>query len=866
MSRRLLRGDKGRIIKGARVAFPPWVSARILRRSQVVMHRLLLRFQRTVGMLGDRSGRIVRRTFTARPRALAATIGLLSVLVFASGGWLAYSAYDLTAGLPDRQALRDIGDMVQSTTIFDAADRPAFTIFKEQRIEIPLDRVSPNLINAVISVEDQRFFDHGGIDAVRIGAAVIRNVREMRRAEGGSTITQQLARQTFLSRDKAYRRKLKEVILAAYLENLYSKKEILELYLNKVYFGDGLYGVEAAARGYLGKTATDLQVDEAALLAGLIQSPSNYAPTVNLDRAVARRAVVLQTMVSYGAIDAATAERARVAPVKLVNALEIRETFGLYFKEQVRRELVERFGWQRVYQGGLRVFTTIDSDLQQNAEKLVEEGLRDIERRSGFKHAKRGQPLPGAAKAAARNEAEGPDYLQGALVALDPATGHVRVMVGGRDFNESRFNRAMQAKRQSGSAFKPFVYAAALEAGYSPASLITGLNDPIATVQGDWIPEDDHSTADELTMRSALRTSSNRAAVQMLRAVSIPKAVSYAERLNVGKPPAVPSLALGASDVTLAALTAAYGAFADGGVVRTPILIRRVEDNDGNVLFQQEQGESHRAVSEATAFLMSSMLQDVINAGTAYRARQTGFLLPAAGKTGTTNDYNDAWFVGYTPHLVTGVWVGFDRPKTIASGGYAGELAVPIWTSFMKRATRGDKPDWFERPSNVVGQNVCRISGKLPTGGCEHVQVVNRDGLTETRSMVYTEYFVRGTQPDTECPLHRTSFGERLAGIFGKDVGTPVSVDDAGLPPAAASTTGAPASPSAAAATAAAAEEAKAEEPKKKRGFWSRIFGGGDDKKKEEEKKLEEERKREAQRRKDEEQRRKDEERRRKGG
>jgi len=821
-----------------------------------------LELKRFTQSLAANTAARIRRTFTGRPRALTAAVAVLAVLLFSSGGALAFFAYDLTADLPDRQALRGIGDMVQATTIFDNNDQPAFTIYKEQRIEVPLEKMSPNLINAVVSVEDARFFDHGGIDAVRVGAAVLRNIKEMRRAQGGSTITQQLARQTFLTRHKTYRRKFREIIIAAYLENLYTKNEILEMYLNKVYFGDGLYGIEAAARGYLGKSSSNLEIDEAALLAGLIQSPSSYAPTVNMDRAIARRNVVLQAMIASGSIDAATAERAKSAPVKLNNALEIRETFGLYFKEQVRRELVDRFGWHRVYQGGLRVFTTIDSNLQQAAEKAIEEGLRDIERRPGFKHAKRGSGAVPTAKTGAKAETDLPDYLQAALVAMDPATGHVSVMVGGRDFNESRFNRAMQAKRQSGSAFKPFVYATALEAGYTPASVITGLNDPIATVQGEWLPEDDHSTADEMTMRSALRMSSNRAAVQMLRTVGIQKAVDYADKLSVGKPPAVPSLALGASDVTLAALTAAYGAFANGGMVRTPVLIRRVEDSEGVVLFE-DAGKSHRAVSEATAFLMSSMLQDVINSGTAYRARQGGFALPAAGKTGTTNDYNDAWFIGYTPHVVTGVWVGFDQPKTISSGGYAGELAVPIWASFMKSATRGHKPDWFDRPSNVVGLNVCRISGQLPAGGCDHVQVVNRDGLVEDRSMIYTEYFVRGTQPDTVCPLHQgPSFTERLAGIFGKGSATPISADSVGLPQTTASTSGAPATPSAttsASPTSTTVTAEKPEEPKKKRGFWSRVFGRGDDRK-EEEKKLEEERK------KKEDEQKRQEERRRKGG
>jgi penicillin-binding protein 1A len=773
---------------------------------------------------------------------LVALVTILALVGFLGTGLAAWFSYEVTAGLPDRDEINGLGDMAQSTTIYDAADKPVFTIFKEQRIEIPLSKMSPNLIKAVISVEDQRFYDHSGVDAIRVAAAAVKNLETGRRSEGGSTITQQLARQSFLTRDKTFRRKLKEVILAGYIEGEYTKDQILEMYLNKVYFGDGLYGVEAASRGYFGKSASDLPVEEAALLAGLIQSPSSYAPSVNLDRAIARRNVVLQTMVSSGAIDEATAERARQAKVRLTNGLEVKETYGLYFKEQVRRELVERFGWQRVYQGGLRVFTTMDADLQKAAETVVQKGLEEIERRRGFTYEPRGKvPL---------NQGQAPDYLQGALVAMDPATGHVRAMVGGRDFNESGFNRAVQAKRQSGSAFKPFVFAAALEAGQTPASMITRLNDPTLTPQGEWVPEDEHSDASSMTLRTALRTSSNRAAVQLLNTVGIAKAVQYAERLNVGTPPSVPSLALGASDVTLISLTAAYGAFANQGNVRKPFLVRRVDDSDGNVLFN-EQGQSARAVSESTAFLMASMLADVINAGTAYRARQAGFSLPAAGKTGTTNDYNDAWFVGFTPKLVTGVWIGFDQPRTIIRNGYAGELAVPMWASFMKTATRGDKAQWLERPASVIGTNVCRISGKLPAGGCESVEVVNRDGFVERRSMIYTEYFVKGSQPTDPCPIHpERSFMDSLAGMFGKDSEPPpVPADEVGLPGSVRTrTSGSPAPPRAASAPSAPVrvEPEKQEDAPKKRGFWSRLFGrGDDDKKREEERKREEQKKKE---------------------
>jgi penicillin-binding protein 1A len=783
-----------------------------------------------------------RKILAGRPVLLTGLITTVAVLAFITAGVAAWFSYDISAGLPQRNAITGLGDMAQSTTLFDAHDKPAFTIFKEQRIELPLSKMSPNLVKAVVSVEDQRFYEHGGVDAIRVAGAVLANLEAGRRAEGGSTITQQLARLSFLSRDKTYRRKVKEIVLASYIEREYQKNDILEMYLNKVYFGDGLYGAEAASRGYLGKSASDLTVDEAALLAGLIQSPSAYAPTGNLDRALARRAVVLQAMVGSGVIDAQTAERARTAPVKLANSLEVNESSGLYFKEAVRRELVERFGWPRVSQGGLKVYTTLDTDLQRTAEALVEKNLLEIENRRGFAH-------PSRAKVGKVKEGSAPDYLQGALISIDPATGYIRALVGGRDFYESRFNRAIQAKRQAGSAFKPFVFAAALESGLSPASVITRLNDPILTAQGEWVPEDEHSDAPSMTLRTALRTSSNRAAVQLLNTVGIPSAVDYAQKLNVGTPPSVPSLALGAGDVTLSALTAAYGAFASGGIVRRPILIRRVEDADGNVLYN-DPGKAERAVSEATAFLMASMLSDVINAGTAYRARQNGFVLPAAGKTGTTNDYVDAWFVGFTPKLVTGVWIGFDQPKTIIRNGYAGEIAVPLWAGFMKVATKDDKPEWLTKPASVTTANVCRISGKLPNSGCDHVVVINRDGTIETRSMIYTEYFVKGTQPTTVCPLHESrSFMDAIAGVFGKETGPPpMPVDATGLPMPSmpASTSGAPAPHAPASSPAAASSEP--ETPAKKRGFWSRIFGGrekSDEERRKEEQKKEEQKRQE---------------------
>ncbi|RPI56857.1 MAG: PBP1A family penicillin-binding protein, partial [Lysobacterales bacterium] len=499
------------------------------------------------------------------------------------------------------------------------------------------------------------------VDVIRVFGAAVANFRRGERAQGGSTITQQLARMSFLSTEKTYTRKAQEALLAAMIERDYSKEQILELYLNRVYFGAGLYGAEAAALGYFGKHASELTLPEAALLAGLVKAPSNYAPTSNMDRAVQRRNVVLDVMRDAGMIDAKELAAAKSAHVALNDALRKDEPYGRYFKEAARLELVSRFGEERVYEGGLKVYTTIDLDVQRAADEEVKKALAALDRR-------RSKTAVG--------------QLQAALVAIDPRSGEVRALIGGRDFKDSNYNRALQAKRQPGSAFKPFVYAAALEAGYTPASVIDRLWEPVDTVQGAWVPEDDHSTADAMTMRTALKTSSNRAAVRMLQNVGIRKAVDYAKRVGVGTMPSVPSLALGAGEVTLESLTTAYSVFAAGGLRRQPVYIKRVEDQSGQTLFEAPY-LSDQVISPQAAYLMTNMLADVVNHGTAYGARQQGFKLPAAGKTGTTNEYRDAWFVGYTPRLVSGVWVGFDQPQTIMGGGYAAQVAVPLWAGFM---------------------------------------------------------------------------------------------------------------------------------------------------------------------------------------
>ena len=742
------------------------------------------------------------------------------VALLIAAGLVVLAAGDVLVGTPSPAEIRGLAEMPVATTIFDRQDKPAFTVFEERRFEVGLDRISPHMLHAVLAIEDQRFYDHHGLDLWRIGGAALANVRSIEWAQGGSTITQQLARLSFLTREKSLRRKAKEAFLALRIEGQFTKDEILELYLNKVYFGNGLHGVEAAARGYFGKPAADLEVAEAALLAGLIQAPSAYAPTSHLDRAVARRAVVLRQMVEAGFLDGATATVLANSPVKLVDGFG-HERRGAYFKQAVTRELVDRFGWDLVSRGGLRVYTTLDPVAQVSAEDALARGLDGAEKRSAFRHPKRGE-------AAAAGTDGAPGYLQGALVALDPATGEVRALVGGRDYDESQFDRVTQARRQPGSAFKPFVYAAALEMGYTPATLITGLDEPMDTPEGAWVPEDGHTDANTMTVRTALRVSSNRAAVQVLRAVGIPRAVKYSEQLGMVAPP-VPSLVLGSGDVTLMSLTSAYGAFANGGWLRSPILIRRVEDASGAVLMAAEP-ESHRVVSEETAFLMAQLLADVVDHGTGYTARQTGFRLPAAGKTGTTNDYKDAWFVGFTPNLVAGVWVGFDQPRRIMAGGYAAQLAAPIWGRFMRDASDGKSRAWIDQPDDVVAVEICRESGLLPGAGCSRVVRMDDAGEISWASAVGVEHFQRGTVPEDRCPIHASTsiVGPLRAVVDGQPelsaasvpslsvIGTGDAIADLSKPVRTAD--------AAAGQDEKASKDEKAEGGKKKR-FWSRLFG-----------------------------------------
>ena len=693
---------------------------------------------------------------------------LTAVLAVSIATWYAVArtallAHSVVAELDKAKALAELSPRPQATIVYDKNGKPAFTFFVEQRTAVPIARVSPQMIDAIVAVEDRRFFSHHGIDPIRVAGAAWRNFRVGRIVEGGSTITQQLARASLTS-ERTYDRKIREVLLAAQIEQRYKKGQILEEYLNTVYLGEGYYGVEAASRGYFGKPASDLQPHEAALLAALVRSPSTDAPCIGPARALKRRNLVLRLMREQGRI---TEEAFRTASAARLPARDHKNpaavgalaangpASGPYFQEEIRRQLFALFGSDKVLRGGLRVYSTYDPEMQRHAESAVATRIAEIVKM----------------RPAARD-------LQGALVAMDPVTGDVRALVGGRDFRASSFNRATQAHRQAGSAFKPIIYASAIERGYSPGTILRDLDAPIAAGTATWLPSGGHERS-EYTLRGALKVSSNRAAAQLLQQLGVSTAVYYAQRLGIqSQLPQVPSLALGTGEVTLLELTTAYTAFANRGTVAFPRLITRVEDVSGKSIYTTAERHT-QAISPTTAYLMSSMLADVISSGTGTAARAAGFKLPAAGKTGTTDNYADAWFVGYTPHLIAGIWFGLDRPAPIMRGGFGGVVAVPAWGRFMRAATTADKPDWYAMPGDIEKVAICRLSGARATDACRHQADVysvtteggspqlvpvdamfDQDRVQPVRALppgqppVYEDLFAIGAVPSELCPLH----------------------------------------------------------------------------------------------------------------
>src|SRR5215813_2508984 len=587
----------------------------------------------------------------------------LPVVLLALGGLVvAASAFwvltILPRSLPPVTAVESFDPSI-GTKVYDENDELITEFHVERRIFVSLQQIPKPLQEAIIATEDTRYYSHHGVDPTGIGRAIYQNWRRGRIVEGGSTITQQLAKVLFLTPDKSLDRKLKEAVLALLIERRYSKDRILELYLNQIYFGHGAFGVEAAAQTFFGKSVGQLTLAESALLAGLPKAPATYSPFDHPEAAKRRRTTVLARMVETGMLKPDQAKRAGQAALVLVPP-ERRRTTGQYFLEYVQQLLEQEYGAEMVFKGGLHVYTTLSPTMQLKAEHSLREGLRAVAIR-------RATPMKGGKQSSTPPGPEGPvERPEGALLSLDPQTGHIKAMVGGYDFFKSEFNRAVQARRQPGSAFKPFVYIAAIESGMTPASLVedSPIEYPTAKSGKPWKPDNyDRKFRGPITYQQALEESINVAAVKVQEQVGIRRTVDVARRLGVESPLGENlSLALGTSDLTLLELTSAYAALANQGTWMRPIAIRYVLDSQRRLL-EENTPQGKQVLAPEVAYVITHMLEGTIERGTGAAAKALG--RPAAAKTGTTNDYSNAWFIGYTPRLATGVWVGYDSPKSL---------------------------------------------------------------------------------------------------------------------------------------------------------------------------------------------------------
>ncbi|HXG04987.1 MAG TPA: penicillin-binding protein 1A, partial [Candidatus Binatia bacterium] len=649
-------------------------------------------------------------------RGFLLAVGVLTLLGAAAVATAAVWAFAiLPRSLPPVTALETL-QPIQGSKLYDDNDELITELHVERRIFVPLAQIPQSLRDAILATEDRRFYSHWGLDPIGIARAIVQNWRRGRIVEGGSTITQQLTKVLFLTPDKSLERKLKEAVLALELERRYSKDRILEMYLNQIYFGHGAYGVEAAARTYFGKSVSELTVRESALLAGLVRAPSNYSPFERPEAARMRRELVLRRMVEYGALAEADAKRLARTDLGLIPP-ERRRTTGQYFLEYVQQQLEAKYGADLVFKGGLNVYTTLNPRMQLAAEQALREGLKALEGRT--------------------TKARPDEHPEGALVTIDPQTGHVKALVGGYDFFRSEFNRAVHARRQPGSAFKPFVYLAALEAGFTPASRIDDapITYPVGRNGNAWKPENyDRRFRGPTTLQQAVEESVNVVTVKLQERIGVQRTIQVARRLGIQSALTTDlTLALGSSDLTLLELTSAYGALANQGVWVAPTTIRYITDAQGRLL-EEFVPEGREALSPETAYVMTHMLRGVVERGTGQAAKSLG--RPVAAKTGTTNDYSNAWFIGFTPRLVTGVWVGYDRPRSLGRDETGSRVAVPIWTAYMSRVV-GDSPkEDFPVPERITFAPV----DLDPSNEC--VRVV-------------TMAFVRGTEPAVGCGARR---------------------------------------------------------------------------------------------------------------
>jgi len=718
--------------------------------------------------------------------------GFLILLLAAVGSAAALVYREFTTSLPPVAKLLDYRPPV-ATRVFAVDGSLIGEFYVEKRYLTPIYRIPKPVQLAFVAAEDANFFDHTGVDPISIFRAALNNYRAGATRQGGSTITQQVVKSLLLSPERSYERKLKELVLAIRLEQQLTKDEILYLYLNQIFLGNGAYGVQAAALEYFGKDVSDLTVGEAAILAGLPQAPSRYSPVKHFRRAKARQRYVLERMVEEGFITRDEAERAASEPILLAPHRPAITGPAPFFVQHVRRMLEDRYGARGPYELGLNVYTTLDLEMQRAAEKALREGVEKLDERQGFRGPLRtlslrerkavvrdaatastvAAPLPevgsvlevvvvpGRDGAVRRRDGalnvrwaggnavmtrEGLEWAtktgyapqvgdvlearvagtpshpelvlsrgngtEGAMVALVPTTGDVRAMVGGLDFGQSQFNRVTQAYRQPGSSFKPLVYAAAMDRGFTPATVI--VDAPISFNMGAggwWTPQNfEKRNFGPTTLREALTFSRNVVTVKLVQAMGLKYLLEYLPRFGFDRPfPKNLSIALGTAEVTLLEMARAFAVFPNLGIRVEPRFITRITDTHGDLL-EDFAVQSQRVMPPDTAYIMVSLMESVVERGTGKRAAE-GLGRPVAGKTGTTNDLRDAWFIGYTPDLLAGVWVGYDQDKTLGDKETGGRVSAPIWHDFMATVLDGTPVNDFAVPPEVVLVNIDRRSG-----------------------------------------------------------------------------------------------------------------------------------------------------------
>lgn len=728
-------------------------------------------------------------------------------------GATAVGYYYFTRDLPVITTLSDYNPPVV-TTFYSEDGRKIAEFFDERRFVIELSQMPDHLVNAFIAAEDARYYEHDGIDLYGIARAFLKNIEAGAIVQGGSTITQQVAKSFFLTPERSYTRKIKEAILAYRIDRYFEKDEILYLYLNQIYLGSSAYGVEAAARRYFGKPAKELTLAESALLAGLPSAPSRYSPKNNPDRAKTRQIYVLNRMAAHELITGEELKEAIEQPVEIKPRENLFREMTPHYAEHVRRIVENRYGREMLYQGGLKVYTNVDIEKQEAAKKALRKGLRALDKRRGYRgpvnhldkketeqfaallrqeqafdplekgritkgvvvnvddskklvsvrmgdetgtialeDMKWARPVdpdvpygrsfvqrPGdvlrvgdVIEIRIKKEKSDKDdtwklaleqkpEVQAALLSMEPGSGSVKAMIGGRDFSQSQFNRAYQARRQPGSAFKPIIYAAAIDRGYTPATTIADTPVVYEDIERDftWKPRNYDETFHGYTLfRDGLIHSRNVITVKILQDIGIPYLVEYSEKLGIHSHLERDlSLALGSSGVSLLELTGAYSVFANQGERVEPQFINRIEDRNGNVIFIGDSS-GERVISRSTAYIMTHLMEQVIQEGTGWRLKALN--RPAAGKTGTTNQLVDAWFMGYTPDCVTGVWVGLDNQGSLGAGETGSRSAAPIWLDYMQDVL-ADKPrQFFPVPDSVVFAQIDADTGLLPVGESRRV-------------------------------------------------------------------------------------------------------------------------------------------------